>query len=67
MDNNYDSDKIGTNNIGKEIINWVNSKNSFKKIMMENNLNYIYGKDSMIHEMKGNIGLFLSGACNKSR
>ena len=31
---------------------------------MENNLNYIYGKDSMIHEMKGNIGLFLSGACN---
>lgn len=64
MNNKYDSDKIGTNNIGKEIINWVNSKSSFKKIMMENNLNYIYGKDSMIHEMKGNIGLFLSGACN---
>ena len=55
--------KIGTNNIDKEIVNCTNSNEPINTVMDKNNFKYVYGKDSMIHEMKGNIGLFLSGAC----
>ena len=61
--NNPNLQKIGTNNIDNEIVNCTNSNEPISTVMDKNNFKYVYGKDSMIHEMKGSIGLFFSGAC----
>ena len=42
-----------------------NSSANLKDIVdQSSNLSFVYGKDSMAHTMKGNIGLFLSGGKN---
>ena len=42
-----------------------NSSANLKDIVdQSSNLSFVYGKDSMAHTMKGNVGLFLSGGKN---
>ena len=51
---------IGTLNISQKIIDWSNNSTNFDTVLNDN-LYYVGGGDSMAHAMKGNIGLFLSG------
>lgn len=41
---------------------WINGIKTLDTIMTEQNICYMYGRDAMSHIMKGNIGIFLSGA-----
>ena len=55
----------GTTNIKSQIINWaVTGDTNISTLLDGDPLFYINGKDSMGHDMKGNIAFFLSAASN---
>ena len=60
----YNTPKIGTTNICKEIVEFVEMDSNFKDTMVNNKLYYVNGGDSMAHVMKGNMGMFISGGIN---
>ena len=50
----------GTTSINQEIVAWAEPSGNFADI--SHNYSYVFGEDLMAHVMKGNAGLFLSGA-----
>ena len=56
--------KIGTTNITQPIVNWSESNTDLSVVMHEESYYYVKGGDSMGHNMKGNIGLFISAGEN---
>lgn len=55
--------KAGFGSIHKNLVEWAESgKNNLDKVLLDSNLYYVSGGDSMAHFMKGVIGLFISAA-----
>ena len=48
------------------VLDYIDNSSANLKEMVDqsSNLSFVYGKDSMAHTMKGNVGLFLSGGKN---
>jgi subtilisin family serine protease/predicted esterase len=59
----YENSKTDEHN---KIIEWAEGKMNFTDLLEKENFKLVVNKDSMAHTMKGNIGLFLSGAINSS-
>jgi hypothetical protein len=57
---NHNIPKIGTTNICKEIVNWVENNTKLEDAMKKDKRYFTNGGDSMGHIMKGNIGFFIS-------
>jgi hypothetical protein len=57
-------DKMGTTSIPLHMIEWVEKNLDLNKIIKDNSMYYLCNTDSMVHLMKGNIGLFNSGGIN---
>ena len=58
-----DSLSVGTTNIASEVVTWAEQNTSIDTLVVPPSY-YVGGGDSMGHFMKGNIGLFISGARN---
>ena len=56
--------KKGTSNISPEIIEWVETGSDIMDVLSKSKLGFVHGVDSMVHHMKGNIGLFISAGKN---
>ena len=56
--------KMGTTSIPLHIIEWVEKNLDLNKIINDYFMYYLCNTDSMVHLMKGNIGLFNSGGIN---
>ena len=56
--------KQGTTSITEEVVNWVENESNINTDPSFNCIYFINRGDSMGHTMKGNLGLFLSGAEN---
>ena len=55
---------FGTTNITNHIVDWTEQNTVLSSVMSENDYYYVKGGDSMGHNMKGNIGLFISAGEN---
>lgn len=60
--------RVGTSYTSPDILEWIaNPELNLRSVVDDDTpdlLSFVYGKDGMAHSMKGNIGLFLSGALN---
>ena len=54
----------GTANISPELVQWTEDGSNITDILSKAKLGFVHGVDSMVHHMKGNIGLFISAGKN---